>query len=98
MFICMRFKKTKNSSKLDILFIPLRRFIKSGALIATGTQSPASRLCHGRSRCPSRGGFTTAESKSIIGIDAAHEWFEISPAEGIAIIQKWLKWVITRPY
>jgi hypothetical protein len=26
------------------------------------------------------------------------EWFEISPAEAIAVIQKWSKWMTTRPY
>jgi hypothetical protein len=26
------------------------------------------------------------------------EWFEISPAEGIAVIQKWSKWMTTCPY
>jgi hypothetical protein len=26
------------------------------------------------------------------------EWFEISPAEAIGVIQKWSKWMTTRPY
>jgi hypothetical protein len=26
------------------------------------------------------------------------EWFEASPAEAIAVIQRWSNWMITRPY
>lgn len=38
MFICMRLKETKDSSKLDILVVPLRHAIESGDLIAIGIQ------------------------------------------------------------